>query len=108
MDHKKMALVLADVHELEGALLTRYPNIRNRIQPMHDPSIAQPQGVPASKDSIPYFDIFKKRGITREEFTRSFNWYCTNPEILSEIYGDVITELTRRQTEKLHKKQEIR
>jgi hypothetical protein len=55
------------------------------------------------RDHVPmsayYEEVFDQRGITREQFTLSFDHYAGDPEILKAIYEDVITELGRRKDE---------
>jgi hypothetical protein len=52
------------------------------------------------RDHVPlnayYDEAFKERGVTREQFTLSFEHYASDPELLKSIYEDVITELGRR------------
>ena len=51
-----------------------------------------------------YYDyVFRKHGITREEFDTSMVWYTRNGEELAEIYKNVETRLEREETlMKLH------
>jgi hypothetical protein len=61
------------------------------------------------RDHVPmnayYEEVFKQRGITREQFTQSFDHYAKDPELLKAIYEDVITELGRRKDERLSEPQ---
>lgn len=43
-----------------------------------------------------YDDLFRKHGTDREQFARTYAYYAARPEELSEIYEEIITELTRR------------
>ncbi len=44
-----------------------------------------------------YYDaLFSQEEISREDFSRSFDHYASDPALLKEIYGEVIAELSRR------------
>jgi len=93
----KMILLLTDVHLLEGAIgfnVPRPPSMMPNI--MNGEQIRQ---VPAVTDqkSMPYYDIFKKHGVTRLQFEESFRWYSLDTEKFNLMYDEVINELVRRQ-----------
>lgn len=46
-----------------------------------------------------YTKLFKKEGVTLEQFQASFDYYKEDPEQLSDIYNKVIEELTKEQAE---------
>lgn len=101
IEHDVMVQVLADVHLLEGALLTRLPAPAIRGPMMHDPSFVRQLPPDSNKiASMPYYDIFKKRGVTRRQYESTMKWYCANPDELSALYDEVIAELTKRQANK--------
>lgn len=99
---EKMVPVLADVHLLEATLAIRSPMPQHRPHlPMefaHD-SIPPVSLEPQKKDTLPYYNIFKRYDITRKQYEASMAWYSANPEKLNELYDLVIVELTRRQAE---------
>jgi hypothetical protein len=43
-----------------------------------------------------YADIFKHHNITPEQFKRSFDFYTSQPELMSALYDSVITQLSTR------------
>lgn len=97
---EKMVSVLADIHLLEAAI-----GITNGAAPpmpiMHmgqGPMDAKVPPVIQKQKELGYYDVFKRNGVTREQYDRSMKWYTAHPEELSVLYDDVITELTRRQT----------
>lgn len=98
----KMILILADVHMLESVIGYKMPQLHvNRAGPFGQPGGVQtpiPQPVTDTTQRIlPYYDIFKKYGYTREQFTGSNEWYAQDPGRYGEMYDEVISELTRRQ-----------
>ena len=52
---------------------------------------------PTAPPPIGWYDVFKKHGITKEQYESSMNWYSANPQTLNHLYDEVITELTTRQ-----------
>jgi len=46
-----------------------------------------------------YTKLFKKEGVTLEQFQASFDYYKEDPELLSNMYNKVIEELTKEQAE---------
>lgn len=84
---QEMVKIITEVQLLESAV-----NLKN----------AQNQNL-NKKDTLVYSDLFKKYKTDYVEFTENFNYYSSQPEVLSSIYDDVISELTRKQ-EELNKK----
>ena len=41
-----------------------------------------------------YDSVFQKHGITFEEFKSSYDYYLAHPDVLSEIYSEVVNKLT--------------
>ncbi len=94
--------LLVDVHLLEATLNVRAPQVTRTRGPITlelpvdtiikgvvlDPSLAPPIG---------WYDIFKKHGITKQQYESSMKWYSSQPQKLNLMYDDVITELTKRQ-----------
>ena len=44
-----------------------------------------------------YTKLFKTEGVTLEQFQASFDYYKEDPELLSDMYNQVIEELTKEQ-----------
>lgn len=70
-----MAKILADIHIAESMVPNTGKNDSN-----------------AKKLNILYFVIFKKYGITEQQFRRSMDYYTRNPDVLAEVY-DMSTEI---------------
>lgn len=49
-----------------------------------------------------YDDLFKEKGITKEQFSKSFDHYAARPVEMKAIYEDILTELGRRKDEQPH------
>lgn len=50
--------------------------------------------VNANKESY-YKGILEKHNLSRDEFERSFGWYRSNPDKMTEVYEMVLDSLTR-------------
>lgn len=86
----KMTLILTDVHLLEGAhMSTQYINIDSV------------RNVTASG----YNTIFKKYGITEQEYKKSWEFYMRNPDLADPIYEKVIENINILQNESLKNSQ---
>lgn len=99
---EKMVQVLVDVHLLEAALSIRTPQATHTRGPItmehfQDTSLPNFSADPNTKDPLPLYDIFKKHGVTKKQYESSMKWYCSEPDKLSLLYDEVITELTTRQ-----------
>jgi len=46
-----------------------------------------------------YSEIFAKHGITLDQYEKSIEYYQQHPEIYQDIYEEVITQLSQKQTE---------
>jgi hypothetical protein len=46
-----------------------------------------------------YRGIFEKRKISEKSFRNSFNWYSHHPADMTAMYENVITEISRRESE---------
>lgn len=73
-----MVKVLKDVHLLEATLAARKTAV----------GITDPVGD---------YDVFKKNGVTREQYDNSIAWYSKHLEAFKEIYNTVFDELKREQ-----------
>lgn len=49
------------------------------------------------KTNLYYYSLFKKHGITREEFKKNLRYYTQYPEEFTAIYEEVINELSKLQ-----------
>ena len=100
---EKMILVIADVHLLEASLGLRAPAPPSRMPNQVPGQPFIPTEAPAAlpevtqQKSLPYYDIFKKHGVTLEQYRSSYQWYTLDPEEYGLMYDEVINELTRRQ-----------
>ncbi len=62
-------------------------------------------GVNQQSDSLRYSindyvsSIFKLHHITKEKYDSSLQFYTAHPELLDEIYAEVINELSKKQSE---------
>ena len=54
-------------------------------------------------DSPQKAELLAKHHINENDYQKSMAYYGAHPEALSELYGEVIAELTRRQAEQLGK-----
>ena len=52
-------------------------------------------------DSPQKAELLAKHHINENDYQKSMAYYGAHPEALSELYGEVIAELTRRQAEQL-------
>ncbi|MGL5889056.1 MAG: DUF4296 domain-containing protein, partial [Bacteroidia bacterium] len=86
IEQEKMVQVLADVHLMEAALGMRSPLIsqaRPKRPGMNPQTGQQTPIIPENigLKSMPYFDIFKKHGVTFKQYESSMTWYAAQPEI---------------------------
>lgn len=103
IEREKLVKVLADVHLLEAGLGMRSPvtaprplrpsDIKNSNQPV------SPIPTPGSTPQLAYYDIFKQHGVTWKQYESSMNWYAAQPDVLDEIYEQVVEELSALQTQ---------
>jgi hypothetical protein len=94
----KMVRLLADVHLLEAALQYRSPQMPSRTPYSITPdNVHTPVALPTDQKTLPYYDIFKKHGVTRTQYETSLQWYMTDAVLYGQMYDEVINELVRRQ-----------
>lgn len=96
----KMIQVIADVHILEASAGLRAPVPPSRMPAVpgqQQPTIPPPPPEVTQKQSLPYYDVFSKHGVTRDQYHESYKWYTLDPEEYGLMYDEVINELTRRQ-----------
>ena len=86
---EKMAEVMVDIHLLEASL-----NINTFSRDK------------ASKGAVaPSTDVLKKNHITKKQYDESFQFYSSNPQLLSEIYLIVLNDLSKMQAQVMHSKE---
>jgi hypothetical protein len=80
----KLVLILSDMHMLEAqAQMSNYnQNDSTKL-------------IVASA----YKAVFLKNKVDAKQFQRSYEYYQVRPELMSEIYKEVLTELSRRQAD---------
>jgi len=78
-DQKRMVEIMVDVHLAEGAEKT---------------DLLTTDSVRISEKAL-CKHIFKKHGITEEEYNRSFTWYSEHLEEFDEVYVKVIEKLNQ-------------
>lgn len=72
--------VLADVHVIEARI-------------SHEMVVDQRADSPAQR----YYDeMYAERGITQEQYTKTYTWYTAHPEAMKALYDEVLQELGRR------------
>ena len=82
LQEKEMISVLADIHIAQAA--TAFYNVNDTLRP-------------SMSDYIPY--ILKIHHVEQAVYDSSVSFYTLHPEIMQEMYNDVITELSRKQGE---------
>ena len=76
----KMIAVLVDIHLAEASADNRLLNLDQLNAAM----------------AIRYDSLFKKHDITFDQFKASYDYYLAHADVLSEIYAEVVTELSTR------------
>jgi hypothetical protein len=87
---EQMAAVLTEIHLLEASMNL---NISNAVT----------TGAPPDLEATT-LEVFKKKGITKEQYDTSFIFYTRNPQLLSEIYQLVLNNLSQLQAEVANQK----
>lgn len=88
LSKQKMLEVMIDVHLLEASMnLNVYNPDRTVVE-----------------DPTPGFDILKKNSITKQQFDESFGFYSQHPNLLNELYDNVLDSLSKMQAEVMNKK----
>ena len=85
MAQNKMVEVLSDVHYTEATIQLRNLNYSDSTR----------------KIAYGYYkEVFQKHHITPEQLKESFNWYKNRPELMSDLYKEVVTKLSEEQAKK--------
>jgi hypothetical protein len=87
---EKMAEVFVDIHLMEAAMNLNLGSIDKA-------SVGTP-------NEIPPIDVFKKNGITKQQFDESYTFYSRYPEVLTEVFQIVLDDLSKMQAEAMKKK----
>ncbi len=90
LSKEKMTQVMINIHLMEASMNLTGGN---------------PNKIDLAGSSVPLnIDVLKKNNITKKQFDESFSFYTNNPELLSEIYQNVLNELSKMQAEVSNKK----
>ncbi len=81
LSKEQMVKVLTELHLLEASV-----NLRNAQNTTTN-----------KKDTLIYSDFFKKYGTTYAVFQENFKYYASQPVVLSQLYDQVIIDLTRKE-----------
>ena len=46
-----------------------------------------------------YLQIYKNYGVTKEEFLKSYLFYQNNPILLNQLYDNVLSEMSKRESQ---------
>lgn len=57
-----------------------------------------------SADTFSFSEIFKQESITKQQYDSSMKFYSAHPQILDQMYDEVINELNKMQMEETKKK----
>ena len=80
MSMDKMKPILADIHMADAVAETK----------------AQAGANERDLSQQYYVQILKQRGVTQQEFNRSYSFYQQHPMLMEKLYDDVLTELSTR------------
>ena len=83
LPEEKMAEVLVDIHLLEATL---------NISTFSRDNITK-------SDLSPTTDILKKHEINKAQYDESFAFYTRNPQLLGEVYQQVLNDLSKMQAQ---------
>ena len=81
LSKEKMAEVIADIHLAEAEA---------NLHPIADTTSVKSG----------FQKIFEKSKITKEQYEKSLSFYIDHPELLNEVYGKVLNELSKMQAVK--------
>jgi len=102
IEEAKMVEVMADVHMLEAAISATTPPPRSRgpmLAPGQDAVHNNPVDGYENRKPLPYYDIFIKHKVSREQYEKSMQYYSSDPAAFALLYDKVIAELTKRYEE---------
>ncbi|WP_430812753.1 MULTISPECIES: DUF4296 domain-containing protein [unclassified Carboxylicivirga] len=95
-DEERMTAVLADIYQLESVLSQTRLTYNS-----------------AKEDKVSgyYRNVLDKHGMSKADFDSAMVWYAAHPTVLSDVYEEVIEELSRRDAElknKMNEEKEIK
>jgi hypothetical protein len=90
LSREKMALVMTDMHLLEASMNL---NISNAITTDKTPDMENRVR-----------SVLKKNAVTKDEYETSFSFYTAHTELLSELYTEVLTNLSKLQAKVANEK----
>lgn len=78
----QMTLILVDIHILEASLNLNMAGELN-----------------GQKKENEYVSIYKKNKTTKKQYEESLYFYSQHPKLLSEVYDDVLSGISKKQVE---------
>ena len=83
LSQEKMATVMTDIHLLEASMTLNFSNATNLINgPEMQATTSQ---------------LIKKNNVTKEQYQTSFVFYAEHPDLLTEVYKQVLNNLSQLQ-----------
>lgn len=83
LSQEKMATVMTDIHLLEASMTLNFSNATNLINgPEMQATTSQ---------------LLKKNNVTKEQYQTSFVFYAEHPDLLTEVYKQVLNNLSQLQ-----------
>ncbi len=90
LSKEKMAEVMLDIHLMEASM-----NI----------SGVNPNTIDLAGSKVPLnIDVLKKHNLTKKQYDESFSFYSNHPELLSQVYQQILNDLSKLQAEVSNKK----
>lgn len=83
LSKEKMATVMTDIHLLEASMTLNFSNAANMIN-----------GPEMQATTV---QLLKKNNVTREQYQTSFIFYAEHPDLLTEVYKQVLNNLSQLQ-----------
>lgn len=83
LSQEKMATVMTDIHLLEASMTLNFANATNMIN-----------GPEMQATTV---QLLKKNNVTKEQYQTSFVFYAEHPDLLTEVYKQVLNNLSQLQ-----------
>jgi hypothetical protein len=90
LSKEKMALVMTDMHLLEASMNL---NIASSLPANQNPDL-----------EIKVQSVLKKNAVTKEQYETSFAFYAAHTELFSEVYTEVLNDLSKLQAKVANEK----
>ena len=58
----------------------------------------------AVADTISYMEVFKEEQVTKAQYDSAMVFYSAHPQLLDQVYDEVINELNKMQSAEMKKK----